>query len=448
MQSNLKKLPHENTLAYYKRLKDAQAADQIDLRKSEIYALLFPNQPDCHPDNQRRHLKGLDAALEADACGDFPQPTLVPRNQPVVQRPKATLEVHKDGSQTSEDTIEMTEADTRDPEALLRLHRFLPVEAWELTSAKSSIWQANAGEDGTKTLYSSRISAKPRQNGVNFEEIAAHFENLAQNYTPKQPEPRQYEHGAELLVPCLFDLHVGKLATTAETQGEFNLDIARSRILNSVQKYVDKLRGRTFEKIIFVVGNDYFNCEASMTTVAGTPQTNATNYTTMFQTGVEILIEAIDILAQVSKLEVVFVPGNHSSHSEWAASLILAAWYKDSAIITVDASPIARKYRIFGNNLLCFTHGDCEKDRIYSLPSVECPEGWAASTNGSRDVISGHLHHEKVIEKNGVTVRHIPSLCADDLWHKKQGYCTSKKRSMAFIYDKDNGLVETHYVNI
>jgi hypothetical protein len=73
-------------------------------------------------------------------------------------------------------------------------------------------------------------------------------------------------------------------------------------------------------------------------------------------------------------------------------------------------------------------------------------EDWGNTT--TREWLIVLLHSESVTEKNGVVVRRIPSLTGSDQWHYKSGYVTSKKRTMAFIYDKEEGLTETHYVNI
>jgi hypothetical protein len=76
----------------------------------------------------------------------------------------------------------------------------------------------------------------------------------------------------------------------------------------------------------------------------------------------------------------------------------------------------------------------------------EAAMDWGTTT--TREWLIGHLHTEGVVEKNGVVVRRIPSLCGSDAWHVKSGFTTSKKRTMAFVYDKEDGLVETLYVNI
>jgi len=249
-----------------------------------------------------------------------------------------------------------------------------------------------------------------------------------------------------MLVPCLFDIHFSKLASTDECKDNYDYKIARKRVIDSVVKYVDKFKDKQFDKVLFAIGNDYFNSEPGGQTINHTPQDNDTRYSKMFIKGTETLIEAINIFATLAPVEVILVQGNHSGYTEFYAACVLSAWFKDNLNVKIVAEPTPRKYIRYGKTLLGFAHGDKEKDRIYGLMQHEAAEHWGQTT--TREWILGHLHSEGVTEKHGVVVRRIPSLCSDDFWHTQSGYTTSRKRSMAFVYDREQGLVETHYVNI
>jgi len=435
--------PSENVLQYYQRLKVGVAEGTIDLERSEIYGLLFGEVASA--DHARKALRTLDLAIEANEC-IVPEEGAVPLQGEADELPsKATVEINKDGTQSSSKLVRMRDEDTKNAEFLLRVHGY-DIGFWELVSARSNIWNAYSKQDGIMELYSSKITVKPRKNGLDYKEIAQNFEKFAQNYTPKEVIPHQFEYGAECLVPCLFDVHFSKLADEDETGNKYNLEIARERVLASIDSYIHKLRNRKFEKIIFVIGNDYFNSEPSGSTIYGTKQDNDARYSKMFNKGVETLIEAIDKLSAISKVEVVLVQGNHAGYTEFYAACVLDAWYRNSTTVEVDSMPQTRKYRRFGKNLLGFAHGDSEKDRIFGLMQFEAAEDWGVTK--TREWLLGHYHSEGTIEKNGVVVRRIPSLAGNDAWHMKSGFSTSRKRSMAFIYDKEQGLIETHYINI
>ena len=435
--------PSENMLQYYMRLKAAILNGDIDLDKSEVYALVFGEE--VTPDHARKALKGIDKILEMDnSVAQQIDATPVQAESDSVPN-KSTVEIHKDGAQTSSKLVLMKEEDSKDTEFLLKAHGY-DVEFWELTGAKSNIWNAYSKQDGIMELYSSKITVRPKKNELNFEEIIKHFDNFASTYPCKDVMPKQYKHGAEVLIPCFFDIHFGKLGSIDECGERYDYKIAKERMLSNAQKYIDRLRGREFDKIIFAIGNDYFNSESDGNTVNSTKQDNDTRYSKMFNKGVETLIETIDMFANIAPVEVMLVQGNHAFYTEFYASCVLSAWYRNSKIVTVDSAPTTRKYIKFGKNSIGFTHGNEEKDRIYGLMQHEAASDWGATT--TREWLVGHLHTESVTEKNGVVVRRIPSLSGSDAWHVKSGFVTSKKRTMALIYDMECGLTETHYINI
>ena len=433
------KIPSESVIEHYSRLKDAVANGDLDLDRSEIYSLIFGKPASI--DYIRRTLRALDLVLETDE--DI---VTVEGNDPIEgPHGRTTIEIHKDGSQSRLALVQMREEDTKNPEFLLKIHGYDP-EYWELKAARSNIWNTSGKKDGKTELFSSKITVKPLDYGLDYGKIAAHFEKFAEKYVPEAIAPLQYEYGAELLVPCLFDVHFSKLGDEDETGEQYNWEVARERVIHSVRSYVDRLRNRKFEQIMFVVGNDYFNCEPTGSTIGGTKQDTDLRYGTMFNKGVETLIEATDILSQLAPVEVILVQGNHAGYTEYYAACVLDAWYRQSTIVQVDFTPAPRKYRRFGKTLLGFAHGDSEKERIFGLMQYEAAEEWGVTT--TREFLLGHLHSEGTTEKNGVVVRRIPSLSGNDHWHTKSGFTTTRKRSMAFIYDKENGLVETHYINI
>ena len=339
----------------------------------------------------------------------------------------------------------LNSSDFKDEEAILLAYGFSPRE-FQLVNIRTSSY-ASASDDTTgKCLYAGRITIKPKVEELSLSDIEEHFAEYFSNYSSPIVEPKQYEFGAECLVPCFLDLHFGKLACIGETGDKYDYKIAKHRFLNGLAKFITKLEGRKFEKIIFPMGNDFFNSENDGETTGGTKQDNDTRPTKMFEKGVETLIEGIDMLSNIAPVEVLLVPGNHDFMTSFYAACVLSAKYQGSTKVTIDKQPITRKYVQFGTNLLGFTHGSEEKDRIYGLMQHEVPEMWGNTT--TREWIIGHLHFEAVTEKNGVIVRRIPSLTGTDAWHQKCGFTTSKKRAIALIYDKEEGLSESHYINI
>lgn len=354
-----------------------------------------------------------------------------------------TITISNNGNQTSENRIRVDNTDQlKDKKFLLEAHGYDPNQ-WELINSKSSMWDSKP--DG-RLMYSSKISVKPKVCGIDAKEVVKFFNENLVDIPRTTYIPMQYKSGAECFVPCLFDVHFSKLASYDETQNVYNYEIASERFLDTIQYYADKVIGRQFDKVLFPIGNDFFNAEASGDTYNHTRQDNDLRYGDMFKKGVETLIAAIDILKNIAPIKVILVQGNHDYVTSFYASCVLDAYYKNDENVTVDNSPTTRKYEKFGANLLGFTHGSEEKDRIYTLMQNEAPNLWGETKY--REWIIGHKHHESVREKAGVVIRTMPTITGIDAWHYKKGYVSSGARSMAFIYDKEKGLNEILYKSV
>lgn len=354
-----------------------------------------------------------------------------------------TISISDNGNQTSENKISIDCPDQlKDKTFLLNAHGYNPSE-WELINSKSSMWDSKP--DG-HLMYASKISVRPKTSGIDIEDVVKYFNEKLVNVPMNSYIPQQYKNGAECLVPCLFDVHFAKLASYDETLNEYNYQIASDRYISTIKYYADKLIGRQFDRIIFPIGNDFFNSEASGDTHYHTRQDNDLRYGDMFKKGVETLIAAIDILKKIAPIKIILVQGNHDFVTIFYASCVLDAYYKNDDNVTVDCSPTTRKYEKYGANLLGFTHGSEEKDRIYTLMQNEVPNLWGETLY--KEWIVGHTHHESVKEKAGVVVRSVPTITGIDAWHYKKGYVSSNARSMALIYDKEKGLSEILYRNI
>ena len=79
-----------------------------------------------------------------EAWRSFVRRELKKRNKttPLVSKPKkqSTIELNKDGTQTSTRLIEMAEEDAKDVNFLLKAHGY-DIGTWELVSARNNIWQ-------------------------------------------------------------------------------------------------------------------------------------------------------------------------------------------------------------------------------------------------------------------------------------------------------------------
>ena len=423
---------NESILSYAQRLLNEENAYELGI--VEQYNLLFNEEVSY--DNAQRQLKGIKKFLR-----------LIQENKTIeeVDR-KIDLTINKDGTQTRNALLELSEDEIKTPSLLLQAHGYNP-KLFELVSSKNSMWHQKSNAEGLQTLYASKITVKPRIE-ISIEDIEEIFNKM--NRTYHRPKSNRYETSGknECLIINFFDVHFSKLSHISETGENYDYKIAQERISYSIDKYINKYKNRKIDQVIFAVGQDYFNSEPTGNTVGNTRQDNDSRYSVMFEKGVESLIECIDKLEETFKCKIIvpLVQGNHSTYTEYYAAQFLKAWYRKDENIQVDADPTPRKYYQFGINLFGFTHNSEEKDRIYYLMQSEAAHMWADTIE--RTWFTGHLHSEDVKEKCGVYVRQAPTLCGTDAWHKKLGFVNPIKRTQAFVYDREDGLQDIGYVTI
>lgn len=358
--------------------------------------------------------------------------------------PQSTTSLNADGSRGSEKVIELSEDDLNSKEALLKAHGFNPVN-WELISARNSKWQMGDGTGGLKNLYSSKITIKPTENGIDVDELIKKFEKFKPNhkrlttvYAPNNPK---------YLIINLFDLHIGRASYDAQTGIKYNLEIAEKEIAQNVEKYIEHYVSKPIEKIIFCVGQDLMNSAANGYTTSGKhQQDNCATFMEIFDKTTEIIINTIDRLTTIAPVDVVMVQRNHRRTEELLLGRLLEAYFRNDYMVTVDATPKYRKYIKLGTTLVGFTHGSDEKERLASLMQTEAKEDWGVTDN--HIWITGHLHHLAVKEANGVETWTIPSLTAADAWTAKTGFTSAKRRSCSFLIDNKAGMEEVFFANV
>jgi hypothetical protein len=259
------------------------------------------------------------------------------------------------------------------------------------------------------------------------EEMVALLESYSpkveQNYTPAQ-DPVVYEIS-------LPDIHYGKY--TGQT-----LDEAEEEYMNTVKDLLSKAEGLDIERILLPIGNDGMNSEGySRATTKGTPQQDSAEWQETFVGYCNLMVRAIHYLAKSAPVDVVVVQGNHDYERMFYAGEYLRAFFKNDERVDVDNNFDSRKYYKYGVNLIMFTHGDKEKPAEMPLiMATEQPMLFAETK--FREVHCGHKHKEQVDEYRGIKVRFIPSICANDAWHKMMGY-EAKRTGQAHIWSKARG---------
>jgi predicted phosphodiesterase len=338
----------------------------------------------------------------------------------------------------------------------------ISLDNWEIERQIVNTWEVGAkGPDNkivTTPLFQVKVWLKTKQSTI-FNNLREEFINDIKKLSPKieKISYRQNVNKEPLLLELnIFDLHLGKIAWSEETNHEYNLEIASDIFNRCIEEFIDETSNKNIERIVFPIGNDFFNSDKSYpfnSTTKGTPQEEDARWQKTFRLGRQLLVEAINKLQQIAPVDVIMVPGNHDFERNFYLGDSLEGWFYNNENVTVDNSANPRKYYKYGEVLIGYTHGNEEK--VTDLPLImanEKPNDWALST--FREFHLGHEHRKKEIkfksteEYQGVIIRYFNSLSATDSWHHKRGYVGAKRSAEALLWDKTKGLKNNLYFTV
>ena len=352
---------------------------------------------------------------------------------------------NQDGTVESVCLIELWDGEDLTPEKILAFHK-LDAEKWQVISYTNNIWHAMTGkEQGNqrRQMYQSKLVAKPKAGGISLGEIDRHFRQLDRVYRHPIVFP-PYPTGSKMAEVNIADLHLGRLSWHGDTGYNYDHKIARDMFRGIISEIYHALKLMPLEYITFVWTNDFFNSDTiAKTTTGNTPQDTDIRWQKLFNAGVEMLVDAITMLSELAPVKTFYTASNHDEATAYHAIKYLEAWFRKDSRIEVNTDARPRKYLLYGNVLLGYTHGDKEKpSRLSSLMPNEARTLWGESV--TREIHAAHLHSEHAIEEvNGVIVRRVSSPTAPDTWSDKAGYVTAVRKAQTFIYDRERGLMQT-----
>lgn len=242
------------------------------------------------------------------------------------------------------------------------------------------------------------------------------------------------------LVLSPYDLHYGKYGWALETFDGYDRKQAESLLIQKTQELVDEhLKNYNLEKIIVPIGSDFFHVDHENMTFNGTPQDIDGTINQIIWEGSFLMVTFLDILRQITNVEIVMAPGNHDQTVNTFLLLFLYAWYNDSRDVEVHKSLRMRQYLLYGNTLLGFTHGDRIKHQdLKERMPAEVPDYWAQSK--FRAFFTGHRHYELVDGGGSITIYQMPSLSGEDRHHHKKGLSSDKKSIIGYLVSKTGGI--------
>lgn len=275
-----------------------------------------------------------------------------------------------------------------------------------------------------------------------FEIIKEETIEETKKHAPKYKKIERIEDTeSNLLVIDIADLHIGKLSSAFETGEDYNCQVAVKRAKEGLIGIIQKSKGYTIDKILFVAGNDILHTDnTKSSTTSGTPQDTDGMWYDNFLTAKRLYIELLEMLIPIAEVEVVYNPSNHDYTHGFFLMQLIEAHFNNSSNIKFNVDMKHRKAFQYFGNFIGTTHGDGAKiDALPLLYATENAVMWANTKY--RYVYTHHVHHKNGKDFPGITIESLRSPSGTDSWHHRNGFCGGVKAIEGYIHSKHNGQV-------
>lgn len=249
-------------------------------------------------------------------------------------------------------------------------------------------------------------------------------------------------------VYVVSDHHLGLYTWAAETGEDYDLEIGAELLTGSMSQLV-AASPSSGTGIVLSLG-DFFHSDSddNRTRRSGASLDVDTRYAKVLETGVQLMITAIDLARQKhDKVIVRVIKGNHDPYASLALGVALAAFYHGMDEVVVDTSPSPYWWWRFGRVLLGATHGDMAKpSEMPGIMAAQRPREWGDTEH--RYIYLGHVHSRaKGGENGGAVWETFQTLAPKDAWHTEMGY-QSGRSMVAITHHRERGEIMRHTVSV
>lgn len=368
---------------------------------------------------------------------DNPAPSKIsdPRDNP------ASIEMREDGTTISERKIMMSETDMKNPRFILSAHGFDP-EMFELVHAVNNFWITITGDERELNNYQSKITVRPK---TSKDFTLEDFRDIAQNFTYKHERIHVIRTEGKYALEIDFaDLHISSMSWARESGEDNDSKITKAEIYRIVEEARELIMALKIEKLYIIFLGDILQVDTETgETTGGTRVNQDGRPNKMIESSFDIIVHIISELAIVPT-EVIAVQGNHSRMVEYAIMYAMPIIFRDNPHIHFNITPRLRTCFVYGTNLIGLMHGDMPKKKWFEWLHVEYRTEWGITKRA--EIHAGHLHNEMTEgQKSGQMLRFQRTPKPIDGWEYKEGFVGSEKGVMAYLWDADKGIKQTHY---
>ncbi|PLR99634.1 hypothetical protein [Bacillus sp. T33-2] len=324
---------------------------------------------------------------------------------------KETTEILSDGSHKSDKLIRMNAEQSKDINYILEAHGFNK-ESWELVNAKNNIWNVYSKQDGVQSLYSSKITVKPKVSGFDVDKF---LEKAKQEIIPVHIIEKVTE-GIGLLEVPLFDLHFG--VNTYESY------------IPVRDKTLSKIHSKKWDKIFFIIGQDLLHNNGFDGKTSSGTLIEKVDMDKAWDDAFTFYCDLINAAQNNSNsVECSYSIANHDDSMSWSLVKCLEIKFPD---IKFDTSKKVRKSFVWNDVFIGYSHGHKGSSRLHENFLSDFGKQMAVAE--VVEIHTGHIHTETAKDKFGVLVRTLSTKGKTDDWHDDNGFVGAHKRFQLFEY--------------
>lgn len=291
---------------------------------------------------------------------------------------------------------------------------------------------------------------KSAADGERRAELLREFvENLAESAKGLAPlTPAPTETLDDLLAIYLFgDPHFGMRAMKEEAGEDFDL-AAADRITRGGIDQLVRVTPPAREALLINAGDNTHTDDSTNRTRGHGNQldVDGRHYQAVLVSANAWVYAIQRLLERHETVTAWFIGGNHDHDTAFALAVAISMFFHAEPRVTVEVSPSAAQYKLFGDVLIGACHGDMAKAAEMPLiMAVDRPEEWGKAK--FRYIYLGHVHHDTVREIQGVRVETLRTLAPSDAWHRGMGY-RAMRDTRSIVMHRRFAEVQRHTCNV
>ena len=269
---------------------------------------------------------------------------------------------------------------------------------------------------------------------------------------PKTPPiKRKTKDTAEDLLNLyvITDYHLGMKADAAETRdatGSWDMRIAEDLLVRWFQEAI--ARSPDSHTGVFAQMGDFLHWDGldAVTPTSGYILDVDDRFDKLVNVTIRVIRRVTQMLLEKHEnVHLIMAEGNHDMASSVWLRQMFNALYLDEPRVTVDLSADPYYCHEFGENTLFFHHG--HKKRVPNIDDVFVAK-FRKEYGRTRfsHAHMGHLHHDRVLETNLMTVEQHQTLAAKDSFAARGGWMANRC-ARAITYHRDFGKVQEYSIS-